>query len=129
MEPERFGSDDPDAGIEATVEDWRDATPLCTRCLEPFDPLQHYCRSCGNTVGQYTAMIPFVDIPFMYSGVDLLWTRMWNRPGRSAASRVVDGVAACALSLCLAGFIGPLILVAGAPWWWRKSHDAVHDAA
>lgn len=28
--------------------------PVCLCCFTPFKPLQHFCRHCGETVGQLT---------------------------------------------------------------------------
>jgi hypothetical protein len=52
---------------------------LCPRCLTPFHPLEHYCRKCGEAVGQYTPYIPFVNIPFNMSIYGAMWKRLWSR--------------------------------------------------
>ncbi|MBT3210284.1 MAG: hypothetical protein HN704_00910 [Bacteroidetes bacterium] len=39
---------------------------LCPGCLEPFKLNHHYCEICGNTVGKYTAYMPYVNIKHNY---------------------------------------------------------------
>lgn len=51
--------------------------PLCLRCLAPVHPLQHYCHQCGDTVGQLTPYIPYVNIRFYVSIYERLWRRLW----------------------------------------------------
>ena len=51
--------------------------PLCTRCLQPYDPLAHFCPHCGCTVGQLTPYMPFVSIPFNVDLLSSLWRRIW----------------------------------------------------
>ena len=51
--------------------------PVCLRCFTPFDPLQHFCRHCGNTVGQLTPYIPYLNIPFQVSLFSIMWDRVW----------------------------------------------------
>ncbi len=53
-------------------------TPVCLRCLTPYEPLQHYCEKCGTAVGQFTPYIPFVSIPFSVSLFERLWQRIWD---------------------------------------------------
>ena len=53
-------------------------TPVCLRCLTPYEPLQHYCDKCGTAVGQFTPYIPFVSIPFSVSLFERLWQRIWD---------------------------------------------------
>ena len=53
-------------------------TPVCLRCLTPYEPLQHYCEKCGTAVGQLTPYIPFVSIPFSVSLFERLWQRIWD---------------------------------------------------
>lgn len=48
-------------------------TPLCTRCLTPVSPLQHYCHKCGKVVGQYTPYLPYEGIPFDVSIFGEMW--------------------------------------------------------
>ena len=61
--------------VESAEEDL--GTPVCLRCLTPFDPLQHYCTNCGEAVGQLTPYIPFVNIGFSVSIYERLWRRIW----------------------------------------------------
>ncbi len=51
--------------------------PVCLRCFTPFDPLQHFCRHCGETVGQLTPYIPYLNIPFKVSIFSIMWKRVW----------------------------------------------------
>ena len=51
--------------------------PVCLKCLTPHSPLQHYCQECGETVGQLSPYIPFVNIPFNYSIFGTMWRRTW----------------------------------------------------
>ncbi len=51
--------------------------PVCLQCFTPFDPLQHFCRHCGNTVGQLTPYIPYLNIPFNYGIFSTMWERVW----------------------------------------------------
>jgi hypothetical protein len=53
------------------------ATPLCSRCLTPFRPGQHYCERCGWAVGKYTPYIPYVNIRFNYGWVGATWKKIW----------------------------------------------------
>ncbi len=69
-----------------TAED-TPATPVCLRCLTPYDRLQHYCPNCGTAVGTFTPYIPFVDIPFSYSLADRLWRTIWDDPAASTAKK------------------------------------------
>ena len=64
-----------------------DGVPLCTRCLRPHSPHQYYCAHCGAAVGQYTAYIPYVDIPFFANFYGRLWRRAWFERGVSLISR------------------------------------------
>ena len=62
---------------EDTVASEIPAVPVCPRCMTPFDPLQHYCKKCGEAVGQLTPYIPFVNIPFNCSVFGTMWHRFW----------------------------------------------------
>ncbi len=57
-----------------------EARPVCLRCFTPYKPLQHYCETCGETVGQMTPYIPFVNIPFNVSIFSTMWKRTWSDP-------------------------------------------------
>ena len=65
------------------VDDNRDmidegSQPLCVQCLTPVEPLQHYCSTCGGTVGIYTRCIPFVNIPFQVEFYGNIWKKFWR---------------------------------------------------
>jgi hypothetical protein len=67
--------------------DLSEATPVCPNCFEPVDPLDHYCKNCGEGSGQLTPYIPFVNIHYNYSIFGRMWNRVWQRdetplPGR-----------------------------------------------
>jgi hypothetical protein len=55
--------------------DPQDQTPVCLCCLQPVDPLVHYCSHCGEATGQLTPIIPFVNIPWQVR----IWSRMWRQ--------------------------------------------------
>jgi len=65
-----------DEGIPEDV-DLSDATPVCPQCFQPFDPLEHYCKNCGQAVGNLTPYIPFVNIPYNYSIFSNMWKKTW----------------------------------------------------
>ena len=65
----------------------RRATPLCSRCLTPFKPVQHYCEKCGWAVGKYTPYIPYVNIRFNYSWISILWKKIWFDKEKKLAAR------------------------------------------
>ena len=77
--------------------------PLCTRCLSPHSPSEHYCPKCGAAVGQFTAYIPFVDIPFLANFYARLWERVWFERGVTVFSRTA--------SLILILLLAPVMLV------------------
>lgn len=96
---------------------WRDATPLCARCLEPFDPLQHYCAQCGDAVGQLTPYIPFVNIAWTYSFLDIMWRRLWLDRGLSRARRALYCIGVAVNIIVLAP---ACLLLLAIPMWWSK---------
>ena len=57
--------------------DTSEGQPLCPKCLEPFSPMEYYCRKCGGPVGKLTPYIPFVNIPFNYSVFGKMWQKVW----------------------------------------------------
>ncbi len=61
-----------------TTENEAKETPLCLKCLQPVDPLMHYCPNCGEAVGQLTPYIPFVNIRFNYSIFSTMWKKIWE---------------------------------------------------
>lgn len=52
-------------------------TPVCLNCFTPVDPLEHFCPNCGQTTGQLTPYIPFVNIRYNYSIFGSLWRKVW----------------------------------------------------
>jgi hypothetical protein len=56
-----------------------DAVPLCPNCLEPCDPLSHYCSNCGSNevVNPLASYMPFVNIRFQTGVVGKLWRKTW----------------------------------------------------
>ncbi len=90
-----------------------DETPLCTTCLTPVRPLTHYCPNCGETVGEYTRYIPFVDIPFRYNFFGRVWAKAIRTPGVRLHTRV--GHLLLLIALAPEMFIGlPFLL-------WRRA--------
>jgi hypothetical protein len=55
-----------------------ESQPLCPQCLTPFEPSQHYCLNCGETVGNYTRYIPFINIPFQVQFSAQVWKKFWS---------------------------------------------------
>lgn len=54
-----------------------EGTPVCLKCFTPYQPLQHYCEECGETVGQLSPYIPFVNIRHNYGIFGTMWKRAW----------------------------------------------------
>ena len=95
-----------------------DGQPLCSRCLTPFEPGEHYCRKCGTAVGQLTPYIPFVNIRFNYGAFGGVWEKLWRR-GQA-------GIFTKALCLMLIVVFAPIMFV-GLPfrlWGKRRRRDA-----
>ena len=95
-----------------------DEIPLCTRCLRPHSPHQHYCEHCGAAVGQYTTYIPYIDIPFFANFYGRLWRRVWFDRGVPLTSR--------AFGLLIILLAAPVMLI-GLPFAivkrWRERGD------
>ncbi len=90
-----------------------DSQPLCLQCLTPFEPLQHYCSSCGGTVGEFTRYIPFVNIPFYAEFLGKIWQKFW-RSNAGVMKKI-------GLFIMVIIFWGPLLFLAGTPFeLWRK---------
>ena len=53
--------------------------PLCIRCARPVDPLSHYCPHCGETIGQFTPCIPFVNLRMQVTFWMQAWYQLWSR--------------------------------------------------
>lgn len=68
--------------------DLREQVPVCLNCLTPHSPLQHYCRKCGQTVGQLTPYMPFLNIPFNFAIFDTMWKRIWGREEAAVGWRI-----------------------------------------
>ena len=67
----------------------RDAVPVCLKCLTPHSALKHYCENCGETVGQLTPYVPYLNIPYNYSIFGRMWKRAFVEQGVPIASRVL----------------------------------------
>lgn len=67
-------------------QDFQEETPVCLCCLQPVNPLAHYCPNCGEATGQLTPIIPFVNIPWQVRIWGRMWRQVWSRevsiPGR-----------------------------------------------
>ena len=63
-----------------TLEDQEEgeATPICIQCMKPIDPLDYYCRHCGEASGQLTPCLPFVNIRLQVSFWARLWRQIWS---------------------------------------------------
>ena len=85
--------------------------PVCPYCLTPHDPLQHFCETCGRTVGQLTPYIPFVNIPYNLSIFGPMWDAIWHRKDTSILVRVFH--------LILIVVLVPVMLVGLLPMLWR----------
>ncbi len=88
-----------------------DPVPLCLHCLEPVDPLAHYCPQCGEAVGQLTPYIPFVNIRWSTQ----IWSRMWQQTW----SRQTSILGRVFRLLVIVWFV-PVLLVGLIPRLWRK---------
>lgn len=68
------------------VENQGPQVPLCLRCLQPVDPVAHYCPNCGEATGQFTPYLPFESIPWQTHIWGQAWRQAWSRnvslPGR-----------------------------------------------
>lgn len=85
--------------------------PLCLRCARPVDPLSHYCPHCGETTGQMTPYIPFVNLRMQINFWVQSWEQVWS--GRiSFAGRC--------LRLFMIVLYMPILLVALIPMLWEK---------
>jgi len=54
--PEPWGAE-----VEASLQS-EDATPICHRCLTPHSNAAWFCEHCGNAVGPYNNLMPFVYV-------------------------------------------------------------------
>lgn len=92
------------------AEAQRDETiPVCPHCFTPFGETQYYCAHCGESVGQLTGYIPFVNIRFATNFYGRLWRRAWFGKGAGLGTRIL-----CLLVVSLAAplmFVGlPFVL-------------------
>ncbi len=107
-----------DGTAEARVND-PDAVPVCSHCFQPVSPLDHYCDDCGEAVGQWTAYIPWVNIPYLASFFERLWMRIWWRRDTPLRRRL--GYLMVIVLLAAAIFELVVMLVAGIPFVvWRR---------
>lgn len=70
---------DDDAPVEDVLsdEDAANAQPHCPHCLEPITLEQYYCGKCGQSVGQLTAALPLINVPFEANFIGKAWRVMW----------------------------------------------------
>ena len=85
--------------------------PLCLKCLQPVNPLFHYCPNCGEAVGQLTPYIPFVNIQWQ--------TRIWGRMWRQLWSRKIS-FAGKLFRLFMIIWNVPVMLIGIIPILWHK---------
>ena len=57
------------------TQDQVEEIPLCLNCLQPVDPLAHYCPNCGRAVGQYTPLLPYESLWWRAD----VWGKIWNQ--------------------------------------------------
>lgn len=107
---------------DVATADWvfdEDAVPVCSHCLEPVGPMDHYCARCDMAVGQWTGYLPWVNIPYMARFFGELWERIWWRRGVSWLRRVIYFTVIALLA-------GPMLLAI--PFvLWRKIRSALSD--
>ena len=60
------------------TEDEGDGVPVCIKCFEPVDPLDHYCPHCGEISGQFTQYIPFVNLRWQCDVWGKAWRQIWS---------------------------------------------------
>ena len=101
--------------LETTVAD--DAVPLCPACLEPCNPLDHYCPNCGSNeaINPVASYMPFESIRFETGLIGKMWRKTWapKTPGIDRA-----------INILLLILFYPLILLIGLPvviWQKMKS--------
>jgi hypothetical protein len=51
--------------------------PLCLKCARPVDAMSHYCPHCGETTGQMTPYIPFVNLRMQINFYAQMWRQIW----------------------------------------------------
>ena len=88
---------DPHEGVNDDVlrdEDADEATPVCLHCLEPIASNQYYCAKCGESVGQLTGILPFINIRFQALFIGALWRRAWHDAKAPVGIRILCGMIA-----------------------------------
>lgn len=92
--------------VETTVAE--DAIPLCPSCLEPCDPMTHYCPNCASneTINPLASYMPFVDLRFRVGMLGKLWRKTWSQD-----TSWIDG----AIYFLMFMLFCPLLLVFGLP--------------
>lgn len=96
---------------QSDVEAWADGEPVCLHCLEPVDPLETVCNSCGRAVGQLTPYLPFEGIRWGAGIWGQMWAQVWQRDG-ALPGRV--------LRLVLILWFVPILLIGLIPLAWRR---------
>ena len=97
-------------GQNESIEQGKE-TPLCLRCARPVDPLSHYCPHCGETTGQMTPYIPFVNLRMQIN----FWVQSWHQVWSGRIS-----FAGCCLRLFMIVLCMPIILLALLIMLWDK---------
>ncbi len=62
-----------------TGQDQDEEIPICPHCFTPYHETEHYCKECGEAVGQFTPYVPFVNIPFNYAIFRKIWRKLCMR--------------------------------------------------
>jgi hypothetical protein len=71
--------------MESEIEGHKDSSrheqenPLCLNCLQPVNPLHHYCPHCGRAVGQLTPIMPYESIRWQADIWGRMWRQLWSR--------------------------------------------------
>lgn len=88
--------------------------PLCPGCLAPVDPLVHYCPHCGEATGDFTPIVPFVNIQFYANAYGAMWRKAWYDRNARFTTRIL-----CLLVIA----VGAPIMFIGLPFMiWTKIH-------
>ena len=61
------------------VQDGEEEIPLCLNCLQPVDPLAHFCPNCGRAVGQYTPLLPYESLWWRADVWGKIWNQLWSK--------------------------------------------------
>ena len=95
--------DKPDVERQDEFPEQSKDIPLCLKCARPVDPMSHYCPHCGETTGQMTPYIPFVNLRMQVN----FWVQSWHQVFSGEAS-----FAGRCLRLLLILLLFPIILLA-----------------